>query len=548
MRKIYKGLLLSGMVVGLSAGVATAASTINVYSDADSDSAPSPYRLAIEGYNSTTPAAVTDLTSVKSIIGVINVNALGPAKIEIAMTNGTIDAASGTNLYKLGLWTDANADGVIDAAEVKLVVNNAGSADTVTGNIIGGKLTFSAGTVMLADADGGDGGEVSIGANAKLVVLQMPNTSTTAASHATAAQGTTSTTAVANNVSARVGFNFSPAASLNTSTDSVTITVTENSGTASTAATLASFMNEYVAAVSNAANDYADNVVDVAASRKKFTNNGTTEVISVNIADRNTVDTSAAPYSDGTDYSGKFLATQAAGGGSISDIYVDLVGDNGAISTVKEDTNTTTITYDATNTRWRQTDDVTAGSVNSTFYLTVNTTDVISTRNFKAGVTSVPASSTYPTITYLSDAAAGSWTINGYQAVIPYISANTNYTTTCMISNANTSSADIFFDVLSAESGASLTGLSNLDVGSIAAGAEKRIDLGSSATPYLANNVVDTGNVQVLTGLSASDRYAGKLTITGTPANISVNCLMADPSGSKRLVPVFPSAGTNLTW
>jgi len=141
------------------------------------------------------------------------------------------------------------------------------------------------------------------------------------------------------------------------------------------------------------------------------------------------------------------------------------------------------------------------------------------------------------------------WVSNGYQGIIPYISALSTYRTICFISNKSTASGAVTVDILSSESGATLTGLSGLSIGTLAAGGTMRVDFDSEITPYTYSGGTESaGTPTSLTGIQSNDRYTAMINVGASPTQIYVNCIQLDPAGSKRAVPVLTQAGSSYPW
>jgi len=140
------------------------------------------------------------------------------------------------------------------------------------------------------------------------------------------------------------------------------------------------------------------------------------------------------------------------------------------------------------------------------------------------------------------DIAAGSvatiqtWTVNAFQAIIPYVSTTSLYKTICMIDNVDSAAAaSVFADIVSSTTGTTVAALS---VGSVPAKTIMRVDFDTDVTPY-TTGASETPLAGLPTGLTDPQRYAVKLTATSNPDNIHVNCIQLDPAGSKRAVPVL---------
>lgn len=128
-----------------------------------------------------------------------------------------------------------------------------------------------------------------------------------------------------------------------------------------------------------------------------------------------------------------------------------------------------------------------------------------------------------------TDSSFVTWTINGYQAVVPYITTNPLYQTICIANNTSTAAADVMVDVLSSETG---TTQANIAVGSIAGQSTARLDFAGTTVSNAAG-----GSGSILLG--ADERYSARLTITADQNQVYLNCIQTDPAGSKRMVPVL---------
>jgi hypothetical protein len=195
-------------------------------------------------------------------------------------------------------------------------------------------------------------------------------------------------------------------------------------------------------------------VVDVAAdpSRTEFVG-GTVDQLRIDLADRNAVDTTVAPFNDSSAHNSgnEYLVTQAAGGGSVDDVFFDVFGSDQAIDTVNDGTDLDYNTDAALGWRSENFTDVTqGGTTQALFTFTVTGDTPIDTRDFTCDVVSDPAAD-FMEVTYLSGADAGSWTLNGYQAICPYNHADANFGILAVISNRSDVSGGVFWDVLSTD-------------------------------------------------------------------------------------------------
>lgn len=166
------------------------------------------------------------------------------------------------------------------------------------------------------------------------------------------------------------------------------------------------------------------------------------------------------------------------------------------------------------------------------------------------GATNVSYSGTGAQSTGLSSySTLMSWMSNGYQGIVPYISGDSLYSTICMIDNKSSASAPVTIDILTTESGATLTSLSGLSVGSVGAGKTIRVDIDSSLHPYTYSGGTETaGTTTALTGVQSNDRLAAQINVGASPTSVVVNCIQKDPAGSKRAVPVLTQTGSTTVW
>ncbi len=511
-----------------------AAPTVNVYS-AGTTAKAAPYFIANERYRSATALQAVN----QRIFAVIGVNNNGPSKAEFAMTNANPDSA--TSSYVLAVWDDSGGkDGIVQAGELLVVTNN-DATSPIIGSLVDNKITFigalgfttATNNVIAAEATKN---AQTVRATESMLIVELIATGTyaqiaetvqlTAFSHTAAAANPDAAQAVGNGV---IGFNYTPSSGLSDG-DSVSMTYTE--GTASsTPATVATLDDQYIVGVDTGANNAADGIIDVNEGRLKFTGGGQADTIKVEIGNRDQTNTIGAPFKDSVDRSlqgGLYHIDATPGNGSVKNVLLDLVGSNQAISSVK--VGTTTITYDTTNGRWRRTMAAPATAGDATFDVTTDGTSVINTRTFTAAGTSDPNSG-FQAINYGTGKAAGAWTLNGYQAIIPFLDTRTTVPTFCVLNNADTIAATVFFDVLASEG--TTTGLQGFDLGTIAAGATALITF-SGETVTLA------GSTAVAVATGTDKRYSGKVVVTANINNVSMDCVQTDPvTGQKRKINVL---------
>lgn len=192
-----------------------------------------------------------------------------------------------------------------------------------------------------------------------------------------------------------------------------------------------------------------------------------------------------------------------------------------------------------------------AGGVNNIVF-TVDGTTVLSGRTLtlSLAVTKTNETTTYGTAGTITPLAGTNsapthvFAINGFQAVMPYGIANATYQTSCYISNPSANASDAYVDILSTQSGASLTALTNLSIGSIPAYSTRRVSLDTAVTPYTITGVAGT---PIPLGLVDWDKYSVKFTVQGPNSSVTINCVQVDlPStGAKRVVPVLTGDGTD---
>lgn len=446
MKKIFVSMAVFIVVFGMALSGALAA-TANTYASHDMTNGARTYKLANEAYNPTVPAAVAD----GKIMAVFTVTAGNPTQVEISMTGGTIDGATALSTYRLLYWDDVDADGVVDATECWGVVDATLDTTIVTGAIAGGKIRFANANGMAGDADGAGGvaADKPIPAGGKLLVVQNITGDSVAQFCAGSAQGTDMTTAAVANTSCLVGFNFSPAAGM-TSGDNVSVGYFENASvTADATCNLATFMNEYVAGVSTP----ADAVIDVTQGRLMFTPASQVDTVVMKIADRDTQNTTVAPYNDLIDLSSGtyFLTTRAKDGGSVDAIVPRLYGTNqtaltGTGGSVADDG--AALTYNAAG-YWEATaaadvDVLLGGIVTITYTLTTDGTDAISTDAFSASLVSTPAAG-FRAIDYIAvGTTAGAWAINGAQFIAPQMISRDGWETYLVFKTTTASAAATF--------------------------------------------------------------------------------------------------------
>jgi len=170
--------------------------------------------------------------------------------------------------------------------------------------------------------------------------------------------------------------------------------------------------------------------------------------------------------------------------------------------------------------------------------LRVTGTTILSTQVWPLGV-ALNFTDTDLTDVTATDANFVTWTINGYQGIIPYATTYPGFTTICLVDNTSTAVADVLVDILSSESGVVQE---NLAVGTIPGRTTARIDFGETAITNVPTS--DTAAITVGT----NTRYAARLTVTADQNQVYVNCIQLEPgSPNKRMVPVLTDEGA-VNW
>ena len=422
------------------------------------------------------------------------------ASLDVVMTfNNSLLVGTPTTVYKLARLNAADGTTILDVSggTVDAVaagdghVNEPATATNTRGVVAGNRITFT---------------NVTLVTGLKYMAIDCTNLADIAAADTINTLGvkialppTTSPDVSANGTfSVTVAINISGGANLSTTTITLGKYVVSQKYTVTTLA----------------------KTIGVAQSRLKFNDSTLTDTIVL------------TPTSlDGTN---PFMFATPTLTTEIASVIFKITGTNQtAISTVKESIGATTLTY--ASGAWPFTF-TTAGPFPGavTFTFTMTGTNIINTGSFTVEVTGTGKTGFPASFTYLASTSAGSWGIDGYQAIVPYLSTNATVPTICIVNNTSTSAADVFLDVLSSEG--TITGLSNLALGSIAA--QKTIRLDFSGGDILVNLVVvPTASVAAM---GTDKRYAGKLTITVAKDSVFMSCIQTDPYNlSKRMVPVL---------
>jgi len=152
-----------------------------------------------------------------------------------------------------------------------------------------------------------------------------------------------------------------------------------------------------------------------------------------------------------------------------------------------------------------------------------------------------------PTITISGTNAQGSqegtqatlqtWNVNAFQAILPYANTDSTgaYKDYCILSNGDTTAAaTIYVDVLGSTSGNTPT---NSYTGTLPAKSTKRIDFDNKIRPWSTGSS-ETEETAVDLGLTGTQRYAVKFTVTSNPDNIHITCFQQEGS-IKRALPLL---------
>jgi hypothetical protein len=312
--------------------------------------------------------------------------------------------------------------------------------------------------------------------------------------------------------------------SMSTATN-VVVTATFGGGV-SASSTLIDFQNYY--SVPASSTGYLNATADVNNSRLKFTTALTTTSGAIRVAKQ-----SSYGYVYGTVTSGSDIAIADRMDTCVDNVMYTLsTTDTSAITSVSM--GGTVRTYGTTTSgAWVSSDSAVgdgatggtdaADNITEAVVVSVTGTDIINTRNWTTTV-SDDATSGFTDITYATAKSWGSWGVNGYQGIAPYLSANSNNYTVCKFFNGSTSSADVFVDVYPSDGTTAVTGTS---LGSIAAGAT-----GS----YYGDTIASTAGV-------TAETYAARFTVAVTADNVAGTCIMRGGNG-QRVIPLYQDTGS----
>ncbi len=132
------------------------------------------------------------------------------------------------------------------------------------------------------------------------------------------------------------------------------------------------------------------------------------------------------------------------------------------------------------------------------------------------------------------------WGLNGYQAILPWLTLSSTVPTYCLVNNSNSTTANMFLNVISNDVGSTAASLS---LGTIAANTSQLLLFNNSGV----SSISATGTATVLNSLSgvtftgsSSERYAGQFTVAAPQNGVTVSCAQTDPvTGGKRPVAVL---------
>jgi len=164
------------------------------------------------------------------------------------------------------------------------------------------------------------------------------------------------------------------------------------------------------------------------------------------------------------------------------------------------------------------------------------------------GVQTIPAS---------TSAAWQNWGLNGYQALLPWLTqtgtfgVNNSAPTYCLVNNAASSTGTMFLDVLSTDNSTSVMGLT---IGTIPATTSLMLVFDANGVEVAGVLNTVTGNPVTAAqfpsfGTSVGKRYVGRLTVAAPQNMVSVTCQQTDAvTGSKRLLPVLVNNTNAYSW
>ena len=505
MKKVFLKGALAAMGIGMLAGSAQAAS-VAVYpggAAVGTNAGTNVFYLANEAYDT---SAGTAVTGGGDFVVLTNANNL-PSDLTVSMTNGQI--ANATAGYGLAAWVDANSDGIVALAETTVVADDA--AAKVVGTVSNGVLTFSGANY------------INVAPGTKLLILDSADS-------------------VGANIGAlaSISLNWLLPGSLDADA-SVTMSAVESKGSVnehSGSAPFATLMNQYVYCTNS--NTLMDGQADLGVTPVGATFTTANPLVTQDTAvyglvDRNVVNTSAAvghPCQESMNYAGRFISTQAAGGGSVDDVDYSLVASDSQVTAMKSGANQS-VAY--ASGAWTQ-DGLEVNSA-VTFVATVNGTESIALRNFDIAIESVPVNSDFNKITYAATGGeepnAGAWTSQGYVGRVPYmLFGYTGYSCFLKVNNMHaTTEGEISF---SAQVANQTDGTDTTVTGS----------LGTVAPETLAH--IGKADIAAALGLDAAKEYHVALTLSiGVPNTVvDVAGFQSSPTGRTDL-PLYIVNGVN---
>jgi len=136
-----------------------------------------------------------------------------------------------------------------------------------------------------------------------------------------------------------------------------------------------------------------------------------------------------------------------------------------------------------------------------------------------------------------TEATLQTWNVDAFQAIMPY--ANTDntgaYKVYCILNNVDSAAnSTVYVDVMSSTSSNTPT---NAYAGTLPAKGTKRIDLDNYIRPWSTGSS-EVAEDPVSVGLSGTQRYAVKFTVTSNPENIHITCFQQEGS-IKRALPLL---------
>lgn len=502
-------------------GVGNGNAAITVYTDNGAMNTPGIYVLPWESYKS---ASTSNVNPNNAVVVTFDSGSPGAQMIDLGLSNAEVLAATAGSVYVLGVMGAQNS-AKQGSVEFLVATTTVAGSPALQGTIVSGKIRFNS-TAGLYKSNFDGSSYLPIGSSDLLVVLQPPSASAFAGK--ILGTGVTKITSAGINA----GFNFRPNASLTKGTNLSISTYIDGATTPRSTGEFAKLDNYFEVAINgtvgNSNYEGAKAIVDVNSGRKKFTGGGNSDTVKATLQHRSGITAIQTPTFDG-----------ALGNG----LQVDVLVPNQALASAK--VAGTTLTYGASvsggYTKTWAPSDLSDGK-QTEFTFTVDETNVILTRGFTFNATSLPLSG-YPTISYASGTSAGEWTINAYQAVVPYFNTNPQFGSQLVVNNSSSSATEVFFDVLSSSStvvNANLTPYTNKQV-------SEKSTLAARTTLLFNSDEILAGLGLPLTD-SFGNYYRNSLMITVTTGagNVTAQAIQADGTTGKRTQPLLKKFSSDM--